>query len=86
MADRYIEQAPENVIWKNMSLNPYEATIRKAISYAITVGMIVLWTFPGQFRIVATISDDSGIHRCFVKHQYLNRNLQMAILAQLPYE
>jgi hypothetical protein len=49
MADRYIEQAPENVIWKNMSLNPYEATIRKAISYAITVGMIVLWTFPGQF-------------------------------------
>lgn len=30
-----------------MSLNPYEATIRKAISYAITLGMIVLWTFPG---------------------------------------
>lgn len=49
MAERYIEQAPENVIWKNLSLNPYEARIRMAVSYAITGGLIVVWTFPVAF-------------------------------------
>lgn len=49
MAERYIEQAPENVIWKNLSLNPYEARVRMAVSYAATAGLIILWTFPVAF-------------------------------------
>lgn len=49
MAERYIEQAPENVIWKNLSINPYEARIRMAASYAMTAGLIILWTFPVAF-------------------------------------
>ena len=49
MAERYIEQAPENVIWRNLSLNPYEARIRMGVSYALTGGLIVLWTFPVAF-------------------------------------
>jgi hypothetical protein len=47
MAGRYIEMAPANVIWGNLGMNPYEANIRRAISYAITAGMIILWAFPG---------------------------------------
>jgi hypothetical protein len=47
MAERYIEQSPENVVWRNLSLNAYEASIRRAASIAITVGLIILWTFPG---------------------------------------
>ena len=47
MNKRYIEQSPANVIWRNMSLNPYEQTVRQGLSYAATVGLIVLWTFPG---------------------------------------
>ncbi|KLT42385.1 DUF221-domain-containing protein [Cutaneotrichosporon oleaginosum] len=40
---RYIEQSPENVIWGNMRLNAYEINVRRAISYAITGGLIFAW-------------------------------------------
>lgn len=62
MAERYIEQAPENVIWKNLSLNPYEARIRLAISYAITAGLVALWTFPVAFiGALSSISTINGV-------------------------
>ena len=47
MSGRYVEQSPSNVIWRNLSLNPYELVIRRAISYAATGGLILAWTFPG---------------------------------------
>lgn len=49
MAKSYVEIAPPNVIWRNLSLNAYEQNIRRAISYAATFGLILLWTFPGMF-------------------------------------
>ncbi|RSH91201.1 hypothetical protein EHS25_009500 [Saitozyma podzolica] len=49
MAERYIEQSPENVVWRNLSLDAYEASVRRAASIAITVGLIILWTFPVAF-------------------------------------
>ncbi|ORY32218.1 hypothetical protein BCR39DRAFT_523325 [Naematelia encephala] len=49
MNNRYIEMAPANVIWRNLSLNPYEMKVRQALSYAATVGLILLWTFPVAF-------------------------------------
>lgn len=62
MAERYIEQAPENVIWKNLSLNPYEGRIRMAVSYAVTAGLVVLWTFPvafiGALSSISTITTE----------------------------
>ncbi|CUA76446.1 putative protein RSN1 [Rhizoctonia solani] len=36
MAEKYTEVAPADVIWGNLGINPYEARIRKAISYATT--------------------------------------------------
>ena len=31
IADRYIEVAPEDVIWSNLGLNPYEQKVRYAL-------------------------------------------------------
>lgn len=51
MNNRYIEMAPQNVIWKNLSLNAYEQNVRRAISYAATFGLIILWVFPGPCSV-----------------------------------
>ncbi|TFK34488.1 hypothetical protein BDQ12DRAFT_689686 [Crucibulum laeve] len=49
MSKKYVEVAPEDVIWANLGLNPYEQKIRLAISYAATAGLILLWAFPVAF-------------------------------------
>jgi hypothetical protein len=59
MAERFIEQAPQNVVWRNLSLNPYESRIRMAASYAITGGMILVWTFPVAF--ISALSSIQGL-------------------------
>ncbi|CED82447.1 Uncharacterized conserved protein [Phaffia rhodozyma] len=57
MNGRYIETAPEDVIWSNLSMNPYEANIRQYISYALTGGLILLWSFPVAFvGIISNVS------------------------------
>jgi hypothetical protein len=59
MAERYIEQAPQNVVWRNLSLNPYESKIRMAASYAITAGMILVWAIPVSF--ISALSSITGL-------------------------
>jgi hypothetical protein len=49
MSNRYIEVAPEDVIWANLGMNPYEQKIRIAISYSITAALIIFWCFPVAF-------------------------------------
>ncbi|KAF8750313.1 hypothetical protein RHS01_09454 [Rhizoctonia solani] len=49
MAEKYTEVAPADVIWGNLGINPYEAQIRRAISYAATAGLIIFWAIPGTF-------------------------------------
>lgn len=62
MSARYVEVAPTDVIWSNLGLNPYEQKIRKAISYAATAGLIILWSFPvafvGAVSNIYTICED----------------------------
>jgi calcium permeable stress-gated cation channel len=48
MAGRYTEVAPEDIIWGNLGLQPYEAKGRTVISYAATAGLVVIWAFPGE--------------------------------------
>jgi calcium permeable stress-gated cation channel len=48
MSGRHIEVSPEDVIWNNLGLNPYEAKIRIAISYALTTGLVIVWAIPGK--------------------------------------
>jgi hypothetical protein len=38
-----------DVIWSSLSLNPYEQQLRAAFSYAVTIGLIVVWFFPGKY-------------------------------------
>lgn len=40
MAKKYIDVAPEDVVWDNLSMNPYEAQVRTLISYAITAALV----------------------------------------------
>ncbi|KAG6918385.1 hypothetical protein DXG01_014786 [Tephrocybe rancida] len=49
MSGKYVEVAPEDVIWANLSLNPYERKIRIAISYAATAALIIFWSIPVAF-------------------------------------
>ncbi|KAI5829710.1 DUF221-domain-containing protein [Schizophyllum commune Tattone D] len=49
MSKTYIEMAPDDVIWSNLGMNPYEARVRIAISWAATGALIVFWAFPVAF-------------------------------------
>ncbi|WWD15753.1 hypothetical protein CI109_100175 [Kwoniella shandongensis] len=61
MSARYTEQSPDNVIWRNLGLNSYEVNVRQAISYAATVGLIILWATPvafvGALSNITTLTD-----------------------------
>ncbi|WVQ98507.1 hypothetical protein IAU59_005633 [Kwoniella sp. CBS 9459] len=61
MATRYTEQSPRNVIWRNLSMNPYELKGRQALSYAATVGLILAWATPvafvGALSNIKTLTD-----------------------------
>lgn len=59
MSKKYIEVAPSDVIWSNLTLNPYETKVRYAISWGITIALIVFWAIPVAF--VGTISNISGV-------------------------
>lgn len=50
--------APDDVIWSNLNMNPYEARIRSAISWAITIGLIIVWAIPGTSRVHACVTRD----------------------------
>ncbi|KIM67290.1 hypothetical protein SCLCIDRAFT_1210323 [Scleroderma citrinum Foug A] len=66
MADRYLEVSPEDVIWGNLGLNPYEKRVRMAISYAATAALIIFWAIP-----VAFVGIISNIHGLCVRYSWL---------------
>ncbi|KAJ2894928.1 phosphate metabolism protein 7, partial [Coemansia aciculifera] len=35
---------PDDIIWSNLNMNPYDRRIRGYISFAATVGLVILWT------------------------------------------
>ncbi|KAI5121706.1 hypothetical protein M0805_002099 [Coniferiporia weirii] len=58
MSAKYVEVAPEDVIWGNLGLIPYERNVRTLISYAATGGLIILWSFPVAFiGVVSNVSN-----------------------------
>lgn len=67
MGAKYTDVAPADVIWGNLNLNPYEAKIRMAISYAATAALILLWAFP-----VAFVGAVSNVHSLCVKFAWLH--------------
>ncbi|KDQ58423.1 hypothetical protein JAAARDRAFT_667498 [Jaapia argillacea MUCL 33604] len=73
MGEKYVEVAPEDVIWANLGLNPYERTVRKCISWGLTIGLIILWAFP-----VAFVGAVSNVHALCTTYSWL------AWLCKLP--
>lgn len=59
MSARYIEVGQDDVIWSNLSINPYQAKARYAISWLFTIGLIVLWAFPGSFFFPTRVPSES---------------------------
>jgi calcium permeable stress-gated cation channel len=57
MAARYTNVAPSDVIWSNLGMNPYESRVRKVISWAATLVLIIFWAIP-----VAFVGAVSNIH------------------------
>jgi hypothetical protein len=49
---KYIEVAPGDVIWDNLIMNPYERRVRLVLSWAATIGLIVVWAIPGLSFII----------------------------------
>lgn len=49
MSGKYVEVSPDDVIWANLNMNPYERKLRMVISYAATAGLIICWAFPVAF-------------------------------------
>lgn len=49
---KYIEVAPGDVIWDNLVMNPYERRIRSVLSWAATIGLIIVWAIPGSSHII----------------------------------
>jgi hypothetical protein len=44
---KYVEVAPEDVIWDNLVINPYERRVRLVLSWAASIGLVILWAIPG---------------------------------------
>jgi calcium permeable stress-gated cation channel len=67
MADRHLGVSPQDIIWDNLNMNPYEARVRIAISWGITLGLIILWAFP-----VAFVGAVSNIHALCLTYSWLS--------------
>ncbi|KAI0064338.1 DUF221-domain-containing protein [Artomyces pyxidatus] len=66
-ASKYVEIAPEDIIWDNLGMNPYERRVRLALSWAATIGLIIVWAIP-----VAFVGAVSNIHSLCTTYHWLN--------------
>ncbi|CAD6892990.1 unnamed protein product [Tilletia laevis] len=59
MYERYMGAHPNDIVWSNLNMNPYEKRIRTAIGWAFTLGLVLFWTIPISF--VGIFSNISGL-------------------------
>lgn len=67
MADNYVEAHPLDVVWGNLSMNPYEKKVRTLIGWSITIAIVVFWTV-----IVGFVGIVSNVKGLGVKVHWLN--------------
>ena len=48
---KYVEATPEDVIWKNLALNPYRRRLRRVLSWTVAIALMIVWTVPGKPRL-----------------------------------
>ncbi|RDX47260.1 DUF221-domain-containing protein [Lentinus brumalis] len=73
MQSKGVGVVPDDVIWSNLNMNPYEARVRTAVSWCITIGLIIVWAIP-----VAFIGVVSNVHALCTTYSWL------AWLCKLP--
>ncbi|KZV65766.1 DUF221-domain-containing protein [Peniophora sp. CONT] len=61
--NKSLEVTPEDIIWDNLGMNPYERKVRMALSWAATLGLIICWSIPVAF--VGTISNIQSLCTTF---------------------
>ena len=49
---KYVETTPEDVIWKNLALNPYRRRLRLVLSWTVAIALMIVWTSPGKPRLI----------------------------------
>jgi calcium permeable stress-gated cation channel len=81
MASKYTEVAPADVVWANLGLNPYEARVRAAIGWGLTLALVVLWAIPSEWRRqVLTLADStcpSRVHRYCIERRGVMCDVQV---------
>lgn len=48
MTSKSVGVAPGDVVWSNLNMNPYEVCIRTAISWAVTISLVIACAIPGR--------------------------------------
>jgi hypothetical protein len=48
---KYVEATPEDVIWKNLAINPYRRRVRLVLSRTVGIVLMIGWTIPGKSRL-----------------------------------
>ncbi|KAF8314939.1 DUF221-domain-containing protein [Clavulina sp. PMI_390] len=59
MVDKWIELAPEDVVWENIDDGAIETRGRWILSWMATIGLVILWSFPVAFT--GTLSNISEL-------------------------
>ena len=86
MGKKYIDVSPEDVVWSNLSMNPYEAQVRTLISYAMTAALVSSFERHSALRDLTNIVLDHSlgipgrIHWCFIQRPKVVLDLQLAQL------
>jgi len=84
MGKKYIDVSPEDVVWDNLSMNPYEAQVRTLISYGATAGLVSsIGCRPILCDLIHVMSDHplgnpGCLHWYFVQHPEVVLHLQLA--------
>jgi hypothetical protein len=55
MYDKWMEANPRDIVWANLDDGAVEMGARKVLSWAATIGLIFLWSFPSAF--IGTLSN-----------------------------
>ena len=48
---KYVEATPEDVIWKNLALNPYRRRLRVILSRFVGIVLVIGWMIPGKHHL-----------------------------------
>ncbi|UZJ56134.1 hypothetical protein CBS101457_005454 [Exobasidium rhododendri] len=66
MANHFTGAHPLDIIWPNLNLNPYAVKIRSAISWTITIALVIFWTV--VTGVVGIISNVNGLAQKYPFH------------------